>query len=150
MNTYNLLLQAHSGFRYIVLLLVILAFIQSLTGWLGKKSYTEINRKINLFAMISVHIQFALGIILYFYSPYVRTDDFASAMKDDTSRYWTAEHLVMMLIAVILFTIGHSFSKRATEAIVKHRHIAVYYGLGIVIVIVAIVQSGRPLIGNNY
>jgi hypothetical protein len=148
MNTYTVLLKSHSGFRYVVLLLMILALIQSLTGWLGNKNYTEGNRKINLFAMISAHIQLLLGLVLYFYSPFVRTDDMAGAMKDAATRYWTVEHAVMMLFAVVLFTVGHSKSKKVSEAAAKHRTIAIFYGLGILVVIVAILQSGRPLVGQ--
>lgn len=148
MDTYNILLKSHSGFRYIVLILVVLALIQSLTGWLGQKKYTEGNRKINLFAMVSAHIQFLLGLVLYFFSPFVKTDDMAAAMKDNTLRYWTVEHAVMMLIAIALFTIGHSRSKKIADATGKHRSIAIFYGLGIIVIIVAILQSGRPLIGQ--
>ncbi len=147
MDIYKILLGAHSGFRYVVLLLIALALIQSLTGWLGQKSYTEGNRKINLFAMVSAHTQFLLGIILYFFSPFVRMDDMGGAMKDSMSRYWTVEHAAMMLFAVVLFTVGHSRSKKISEAGAKHRSIAIFYGLGALIIIVAIIQSGRPIIG---
>lgn len=147
MDTYKILLGAHSGFRYVVLLLIALALIQSLTGWLGQKSYTEGNRKINLFAMVSAHIQLLLGIILYFFSPFVKMDDMGGAMKDSISRYWTVEHAAMMLFAVVLFTVGHSRSKKMSESAGKHRSIAIFYGLGALVVIVAILQSGRPIIG---
>ena len=142
---YETLKLIHSGFRYIVLLLIVLALIQALTGWLGKKSYTEGNRKLNLFAMISAHIQLLLGLLIYFASPLVRFDDMGSAMKDDTLRYWTVEHAVMMIIALIFITVGHSRSKKAINGPDKHRNIAIFYGIGAVIVIVAILQSGRGL-----
>jgi hypothetical protein len=148
MDIYKILLESHSGLRYVVLLLIIIALVQSLIGWLGQKAYTEANRKINMFAMVSAHIQFLLGIILYFYSPFVKTDDMAGAMKDSASRYWTVEHAVMMLVAIVLFTIGHSRSKKIAEAVGKHRSITIFYGLGILLIIVAIVQSGRPIIGR--
>jgi|SRR6476661_2905725 len=145
---YNILLQAHSGFRYLVLILIILAIVQSLAGWFGNKSYTDGNRKINLFAMISAHIQFLLGIVLYFVSPYVKFNDMGTAMSDPSLRYWTVEHLVMMLFAIVLITVGHSRSKKLAEASAKHRAVAIFYGLATLIVIVAIVQSGRGLIGS--
>ncbi|HXH99728.1 MAG TPA: hypothetical protein VNI52_05645 [Sphingobacteriaceae bacterium] len=144
---YETIKLIHSGFRYVVLILIVLALIQSLTGWFGKKSYTEGNRKLNLFAMISAHIQLLLGLILYFISPFVKYDDMGSAMKDDTLRYWTLEHAVMMIIALILITIGHSRAKKITGEINKHRTIAIFYGLGALVVIVAILQSGRGLFG---
>ena len=145
MNTYSIFKAAHSGLRYVVLLLVVLAIIQALAGWLGGKSYTEGNRKLNLFTMISAHVQLLLGLILYFFSPLVRLDDFGGAMKEEVARYWTVEHAVMMIIALVLITIGHSRSKKAAQAVEKHRSIAIFYGLGAIIVIVAILQSGRGL-----
>ena len=53
MSIYEIFKDLHSGFRYVVFVLVLVAIIQSLLGWLGKKPYTEVNRKINLFALIS-------------------------------------------------------------------------------------------------
>lgn len=144
---YETLKLIHSGFRYVVLILVLVALIQSLAGWLGKKSYTDGNRKLNLFAMISVHIQLLLGLLVYFVSPFVRLDDMGAAMKDSTLRYWTVEHAVMMIIALVLITIGHSRSKKITGGPDKHRTIAIFYGIGLIIVIVAILQSGRGLFG---
>lgn len=146
---YKTLLGLHSGFRYIVFVLIIFALLQALIGLFGKKSYTEVNRKINLFALISVHTQFLIGLILYFYSPLVKFSDMGNAMKNVLTRYWTVEHLVMMLFAVILITVGHSRSKKALDAINKHKAIALYYGLAILVIILAIYQSGRPLLGTS-
>lgn len=146
---YKTLLGLHSGLRYVVLVLIVLAIVQALIGWLGKKGYTEGNRKLNLFAMISGHTQLLVGIILYFFSPYVKLGDMGAAMKDATTRYWTVEHAVMMIFAVILLTIGHSRSKKAADALNKHRSIFVFYGLAILVVLLAIYQSGRPLFGMS-
>ena len=144
---YETLKLIHSGFRYVVLILILIALIQALTGWLGNKGYTEGNRKLNLFAMISAHIQLLLGLILYFVSPFVTFDNMGSVMKDDTLRYWTVEHAIMMIIALILITVGHSRSKKAISGTDKHKRIAIFYGLGAIIVVVAILQSGRGLFG---
>lgn len=147
MNTYELVKAAHSGLRYIVLLLIVLALIQSLAGWFGNKSYTNGNRKLNLFAMVSAHVQLLLGLILYFLSPFVNFSDMGTSMKDDTMRYWTVEHAAMMIFALLLITVGHSRSKKAQEGVSKHRTVAVFYGLAAIIVIFAILQSGRGLFG---
>src|SRR5471030_2632831 len=106
MQAYSIFKDLHSGFRYIVFVLVLLAIIQSLLGWINKKPYTALNRKINLFALISAHTQLLIGIVLYFLSPYVQFNN--TTMKDATTRYFTVEHWVMMLIAIALITIGYS------------------------------------------
>ena len=143
---YKFLLNLHSGFRYVVLVLIVLALVQSLAGLFGRKNYTELNRKINLFAMISAHTQFLIGLILYFYSPFVNYGNMGAAMKDTMTRYWTVEHVVMMLFAIILITIGHSRSKKAIDAFNKHRAIALFYGLAVLVILAAIYQSGRPVL----
>ena len=142
---YTFFKNFHSGFRYIVFILVLIAIIQSLVGWLGKKPYTNGNRKMNLFAMISAHMQLLIGLVLYFLSPLVQ---FASStMKNTELRYWTVEHISMMIIAVVLITIGHSRSKKAVAPEAKHRAIAIFYILATLVIVVAILQSHRPLLG---
>ncbi len=146
---YNTLLGLHSGLRYIVLILLVLALVGAIIGLFGKKAYTEGNRKINLFAMIFTHTQFLVGLILYFFSPMVNYSNMGEAMKDAMTRYWTVEHSVMMLFAIVLITVGHSRSKKASEALNKHRSVALYYGLAVLVIVVAIYQSGRPLLGMS-
>jgi len=139
---YEFVKYLHSGFRFIVLLLVVLAIVQSLAGWLGKKAYTEGNRKINLFAMISAHTQLLIGLAVYFVSPFVQFG--SQTMKEATTRYWTVEHIAMMIFAIVLITIGHSKSKKALLPEAKHRAIAIFYTLAVVVIVVAIIQSKRP------
>jgi membrane protein DedA with SNARE-associated domain len=138
---YNFLLQAHSGFRYVVSILLILAVIISIAGWLSKSNYSEGNRKLNLFTLISAHIQLLLGLALYFVSPFVKFGP--GTMKDDTLRYWTVEHITMMIIAIVLITIGHSKSKKALTPEAKHKTIAIFYTIALIIIILAIYLSKR-------
>lgn len=146
---YSTLFGLHSGLRYIVLLLLVLALLLAVIGLFGRKPYTEVNRKINMFAMIFTHTQLLVGLVLYFFSPVVNYLNMGEAMKDTTTRYWTVEHLVMMLFAIVLITIGHSRSKKAIEGFNKHRAIALYYGLALLVILVAIYQSGRPILGMS-
>lgn len=146
MDAYKFFLHFHSGFRYIVLVLMLVSIVLSLRGWLGNKPYTEGNRKINLFAMISAHTQLLIGLVLYFLSPFVKFG--GDTMSDKTFRYWTVEHLTMMIIAIALITIGHARSKRAIDSAAKHKAIAVFYIIAVVVIVAAIVMSGRPVVGK--
>lgn len=142
MSSYEIFKYLHSGFRFVVLLLMLVAILQALTGWLGRKTYNQGNRKLYLFAMIGAHIQLLIGLVLYFVSPLVQFSK--TTMKDPQARYWTVEHIAMMIFAIVLITIGHSKSKKATLPEAKHRAIAIFYGLAVIIIIVAIIQSQRP------
>jgi hypothetical protein len=144
---YSTLLGLHSGLRYLVLLLLAVSLLLAIVGLFGKKPYTQTNRKLNLFAMISTHTQFLVGLILYFFSPLVNYSNMGQAMKETMTRYWTVEHFVMMLFAIVLITLGHSRSKKAADDFNKHRSIALYYGLAVLVIVVAIYQGGRPILG---
>jgi len=142
---YSIFVDLHSWLRYVVFVLVLLATIQSLLGWLGKKPYTEINRKINLFALISAHTQLLIGIVLFFLSPNVKFSSYT--MKDPTLRYFTVEHWVGMIIAIALITIGHSKAKRTELSETKHKTIAIFYLIAFVIIIGTIMAGKLPLLG---
>lgn len=133
MNTYEILKSAHSGWRYVVLALLIFAVINALTGWMGNKSYTEGNRKLNVFTLISAHIQLVFGLILYFLSPLTK-----GPTADALYRYWKMEHIAVMILAIVLITIGNARSKKGTDAVKKHKSIAIFFGLGLVLIIGAI------------
>ena len=144
MTLYSFFLHLHSGFRFVVMVLVLLAILLSLAGWFGKRPYTKSNRLINLFAMISAHTQLLIGLVLYFISPFVKFN--GDTMKDATTRYWTVEHIAMMIFAIVLITVGHSKSKKLVLPERKHRIIAIYYLLALLVIVLAIVQSQRGLL----
>lgn len=129
---YTGLLHLHSVLRYAVLILVLLSIFQAIAD--GDKPFTAKHKKVNLFALISAHIQLIIGLGLYFISPNVDL----SRMSEPTFRYWNVEHISMMIVAIILITLGYSKSKKAVEAKAKHRAIYIYYTLTIVIVLLAI------------
>lgn len=144
---YLFLKYLHSGLRYVVLILVLLAIVQSLLGWLGKKTYTEGNRKLNLFALISAHTQLLVGLVLYFVSPLVQFS--SAAMKNKETRYWTVEHITMMIIAIVLITIGYSRSKKAVPDANKYFNIFIFYLLAALIVVVTLILSQRGVLSMS-
>ena len=144
---FNILKHAHSGWRWVVLALLIYAIFNAFTKWRSGQSFEDKDRKTNLFAMVSVHIQLLLGFVLYFMSPSVQ---FSSAtMKDSMLRFFTVEHLVMMLIAVILITIGNSMSKKALEDTIKFKKTFTYYLIGLIIILAGIPWPFRGF-GNGW
>ena len=143
---YDFIKALHSGWRYVVFLLVLLAIIQSLIGWLGKKPYTELNRKVNLFALISAHTQLLIGIVLLFISPMVQFN--SETMKNDTLRYYAVEHWFGMVIAIVLITIGYSKSKKAALPEGKHKTVAIFYLIVFLVIIGTILAGHLPILGS--
>lgn len=142
---YNGLLHAHSGVRYLVLLGLLIVIVTSLMGWMNRKPYTSTDNKLSLYLFIATHIQLLLGLILYFVSPFVQFG--GNTMSDRTTRYWTVEHLVGMLVAVVLITLARSTSKRMTDGNAKHKRMFIFNFVALVVIIAIIVISDRKLIG---
>jgi uncharacterized membrane protein len=131
---YPGLVHAHSGLRWIVLILLLAAVAVAISKWQGRSGYTEGNRKLYLFTLIAVHTQLLIGLVLYFISPKV---DFG-LISEKLYRFYTVEHTAGMLIAIVLITIGYSRSKRATDAVKKQRLVGIFYGLGLVLILTSI------------
>lgn len=130
----NGLIHAHSGLRWIVLLLLIAAIFKSLMKWRSNVGYSDSDKKLNLFTMVFMHVQLLLGLALFFMSGRV---DF-SQMKDAMFRFFSVEHTTMMFIAIALVTVGHIKSKKATDEVKKHKTIFIYYLIALLLVLVAI------------
>lgn len=128
----NFLIHFHSGWRWILLLFLVFALINSWTKWRGNKSFTAQDLKMNLYAMSAAHLQLIVGLVLYFMSSKVQ---FVSGMmKDKVMRFYAVEHITLMLIAVILITIGYAKSKRALTDTNRFK-LGFYYFLGALILI---------------
>jgi hypothetical protein len=63
----DFLLQAHSGWRWIVLALIIITIIKALIGWLGKQKWTNLDARLIRLSRIAVYIQVVLGVLLYLF-----------------------------------------------------------------------------------
>ena len=105
---FNIMLQAHRGFAYLILLataVFIIALIAVLLGNSGKIS--GFLRKSTLFTMIFFHIQALIGLVmLFFFSPgFQAAKESGMLMKDAAMRNTYVEHPASMIIAAILLTI---------------------------------------------
>lgn len=136
---YGTLLLLHSLVRYFVLILVLALIVKSFMGWQGKKEFTGADNKLSLFAFISTHIQLLLGLILYFVSPFV----VFGGERDATSRYWTMEHIAMMLIAVVLITVARSTMKKMSDGPSKFKRLFIFNTIALVIIVAAIAMAKR-------
>jgi len=130
----EILKSVHSGWRYVVFTLLIVAVVKALTGWFGNKPYTDGNRKLNVFTLISAHIQLLIGLVLYFTEGWYAL----SSKGAPAVRYFKMEHISMMIVAIILITVGNAKSKKVAEAVAKHRTISIFFGLALLIIIITI------------
>jgi formate hydrogenlyase subunit 4 len=138
---YKIILEAHAGFRYLILLILVFSFLWSLWAWLRKANFAKTDNTINLVSTIAFHVQLVFGIILYFLSPLVQFHE--STMRNDTIRFWTVEHALMMVLAVVIVTLARMRMKKLTKHSGKHRLITLSNLLVLVLVFIVLLMGGR-------
>jgi hypothetical protein len=105
------LLHSHSGLRWILLILLVATIFSTFGKRDGKVPFTAQDKKLSLFTLIATHLQAVLGLGLYFMS--TKVDFSSTTMSSPVHRFFTMEHTLMMLIAIILITVGYGHAKKA-------------------------------------
>jgi uncharacterized membrane protein len=116
--------------------MLIISIFKSFSGWLGKKQYLPGDKKVALFTLISAHLQLVVGLTLLFISPNVQFSNLSGAER--VVRFFTMEHSMMMIIAIILITLGFSLSKRGKDDTAKHKRVAIFFLLALIVIFMMI------------
>lgn len=134
----EILKNVHSYLAYVVLAVLILAFVNALKGLLGKREFVmHTDLRVSLFALILSHIQLLLGLALFFVS--------ANGLKaiqtlgmgglNAPARLLAVEHPFINILAIVLITMGWSRHKKKVESSAKFKSIAIFYGLGLALIL---------------
>lgn len=103
---------------------------------------------INLFAMIFLHVQLLIGLILYL--PSGKTNFSAGWMKVEMFRFYGMEHFLGMLIAIVLITIGRKKAEKAGTPEENHKKIVVWYAIGLILILASIPWPFREALGGSW
>jgi hypothetical protein len=133
------IIKIHSFLRWALLLLMLVSIVKAAMSTSGKNPYTSSDRKRTLFTMIAAHLQLVIGIILYLQSSVVQAglSNMGAAMKTASLRYWTVEHISMMIIAIVFITIGNIRSKKMDTDAGKYKQVLIWFGLALLVIIAA-------------
>ncbi|HMO63245.1 MAG TPA: hypothetical protein PKC39_14265 [Ferruginibacter sp.] len=142
-------LSLHNLLRWAVLLFGLWTLINALTGVMGKRAYTAADNRSNLFFMISCDIQLLLGLILYFGNDWLdKLKNFSQYKSDAYARFFSLEHMSMMLLAWVLVHIGRSAVKKAGTDAAKHKKMLLFFGLAILLILASIPWPFREAIAK--
>lgn len=125
----------HSGWAYLVLLILVLATVNALLKFFGNKEFNAIDFRLALFSLITMHIQLLIGIILWFTKGYFDEMSVGEVMKNDAVRKLAVEHPTTMIIAVALVTIGYSKHKKKLVSKPKFKLLAIFYTIALALVL---------------
>lgn len=146
---YKIVNGAHSGLRYVVIALVLVAIIQALGKRRSGEVYPEKN-KLGLYAFMATHVQLLLGLILYLFL--TQKFDFSDFdMSNAVERYYGVEHITGMIIGIALITVGYIRAKKQAGINKGWKTIALFYTLGLLLILAMIPWPFlRPEMGAGY
>lgn len=144
---YNGLLHAHSGLRWIALVLILAAIFNALASK-SKGTYEKKDKMLNLFAMITLHTQLLIGLGMYFMSQKVQFSE--GWMANGTLRFFGLEHFIGMLLAIVVITIGRKKAEKSIENADKHKKIVTWYVIGLLLIIAFIPWPFRTALGGAW
>lgn len=144
---YSIALVLHNALRWFVLGSSLVVLISAFSGLLSKRPYTKTDQAWRIAATSIAHTQLLIGFYLYAISPIIRyywreKPSFAEAKEFP---FFALIHISLMLIAVVLMTVGSSKAKRQTDARERFRTTAVYFTIGLVLILIAVPWPFSPL-----
>jgi len=137
---YTGLQHAHSGWAYLVVIVMFLATANALIKFFGKKEYGGRDMSLALGTLIVTHIQLLLGLILWAVSPNglsaIQTNGMGGLSS--AARQLAVEHPFTMLVVAALITIGYSKHKKKRISEPKFKTLAIFYTISFLLVMTMI------------
>ena len=65
-------------------------------------------------------------------------------MSNSFTRFFAVEHGFLMVLAIVMGTLGHVLSKRASDDASKHKRQVIFYGLCLLLILIGIPWPFRP------
>lgn len=137
MSLYLILVHVHSVLRWFIAIFLVYSLVVSFVRW---RMASQLSKTDSLFAGFTVHfshLQLLIGLILYFISPKVMFN--SEAMASPMIRFFTVEHIMLMILAIACLTIGNMKSKRTGDPVQKAKFIFGWFMVGFILI-----MAGMP------
>jgi hypothetical protein len=136
---YQVLVHAHSVGRWIVLLLLLFAILNSLIA--GNRPFIRTDNRLGLLLTIFADLMLLIGLALWAFG----TNGY-TAIKNSggignltpQTRFIAMEHTVLMLVAIILIHIGKAQAKKPIGDRAKHRRTLLFYFIALLVILISI------------
>ena len=148
---YTTLLFAHSIIRWFVLGSLLYTIYQSYLGYRTKRSFSKKDDTIRHWTATIAHIQLVIGFTLYIKSPLVNyfwTNKGTTTSPDISFFGWM--HILFMLLAIVIITIGSAKAKRKTMDEEKFNTLLTWFTIALLMILIAIPWPFSPFANRPY
>ncbi|MGA9637867.1 hypothetical protein [Flavobacterium sp.] len=149
---YQTLLFFHSTIRWFLLASLLYAIYRAYKGYTLNVEFSKTDNLVRHWTATIAHTQLVLGIILYTQSPIIKYfwHNFYKAIHNLDSAFFGLLHIILMLTAIILITVGSALSKRKTTDKEKFKTMLIWFLVTLLIIFIAIPWPFSPLANRPY
>ncbi|WP_426485727.1 hypothetical protein [Flavobacterium sp. 2] len=149
---YQTILEGHSFIRWLVLVSLLYSIYIAYKGYSQKLPFTKKDNLIRHWTATIAHIQLIFGILVYVQSPIVKYfwKNFNEAIQNLNASFFGIIHIVLMLLAIVLITIGSALAKRKLSDEQKFKTMLIWFSLALLIIFIAIPWPFSPLANRPY
>ncbi|MEN2400017.1 hypothetical protein GKZ90_0009525 [Flavobacterium sp. MC2016-06] len=137
---YPTLLFCHSLLRWFVLGSLLYSIYVAYKGYSLQLPFTKKDNLVRHWTATIAHIQLIFGILIYVQSPIVRYfwKNFKEAIQNLDAAFFGVLHIVLMLTAIVLITIGSALAKRKPADRDKFKTMLFWFSIALIIIFIAI------------
>ena len=138
--------------RWAVLGTLLYAIYRAYRGYTQKLTFTKGDDSLRHWTATTAHIQLMLGIVLYTQSPNAKFSMHASGTNGQITQpfFFGVLHLLLMISAIVIITIGSAMAKRKTSDSDKFKTMLMWFGLALLVIFIAIPWPFSPLAQRPY
>lgn len=149
---YSSLLFLHSVFRWFVLGSLLYAIIRAYRGYTTNRAFTKTDNSVRHWTATIAHIQLIFGFTLYFQSPIIKYffAHFNQEIRRIDLAFFGIMHILFMLAAIVVITIGSALAKRRLTDREKFRTMLAWFSIALVLIFLAVPWPFSPLANRPY
>lgn len=139
----------HNLLRWAIVISALYTLFRLFKGWLKNQTWQDTDGKAITIFTILLDIQMLVGMLLYFiFSDLIKVAfaDFAAAMGNQVLRFFSLEHTLVMVIAIVIAHLAGATGKKEIPDKAKFKRAAFLATVAFLLLLAGIPWTSRPLI----
>lgn len=142
----------HSTIRWLVLASLVYSIYRAYKGYFSNAPFSKTDNAVRHWTATIAHIQLIVGIVIYTQSPVIKYfwKNFDEAIGVLDFAFFGLLHIILMLTAIVLITVGSAFSKRKEGDKAKFKTMLIWFSISLIIIFIAIPWPFSPFANRPY
>jgi drug/metabolite transporter (DMT)-like permease len=149
---YQTLTFYHSIVRWLLLAGLVYSIFRAFKGFRSKAAFSKMDNAARHWTATIAHVQLIIGILLYSKSPVIHYfwRNTKEAVQTLDTAFFGLIHILLMLTAIVLLTIGSALAKRKKDDRDKFKTMLTWFGLALIIILIAVPWPFSPFAQRPY